>query len=203
LSFPRSCCSSSIVWRGSKSDTDVRAALCRRARDKGRSPGAPLWALLVGAFIPDLLWIALARIGIEPAQTSNFFDDWSHSLVSVAVLATVFASAFLRRGKPVVVAIWLAVFSHFLLDFPVHPKRLALAPMTGIYLGWDLLAWGSRPGWFGAINDWWLQLTVLLVLLLLYATQARTARIQPAAVAASSALLIAIQLLTLFPCIGY
>jgi hypothetical protein len=168
---------------------------------KGRSPGAPLWAVLVGAFIPDLLWIALARIGIEPAQTSNFFDDWSHSLVSVAVLATVFASAFLRRGKPVVVAIWLAVFSHFLLDFPVHPKRLALAPMTGIYLGWDLLAWGSRAGWFGAINDWWLQLAVLLVLLLLYG--GRTARIQPAAVAASSALLIGIQLLTLFPCIGY
>jgi len=67
----------------------------------------------------------------------------------------------------------------------------------------DLLAWGSRPGWFGAINDWWLQLAVLLVLLLLYATPARTTRIQPAAVAASSALLIGIQLLTLFPCIGY
>ena len=58
---------------------------------------------------------------------------------------------------------------------------------------------GSRPGWFGAITDWWLQLAVLLVLLLLYATPARTARIQPAAVAASSALLIGIQLLTLFP----
>lgn len=39
-----------------------------------RSPGAPLWALLIGAFIPDLAWIAFARIGIEPAQASNFFD---------------------------------------------------------------------------------------------------------------------------------
>src|SRR5437762_12690234 len=124
----------------------------------GRSPGAPFWALLIGAFIPDLAWIALARIGIEPAHASNFFDDWSHSLVSVAILATLFASAFLRRGKPVFIAIWLAVFSHFLLDFPVHPKRLALAPLSGVYLGWDLLAWGSRPGWLGAINDWWLQL---------------------------------------------
>ena len=95
---------------------------------KRKSPGAPLWALLIGAFIPDLVWMALARLGIEPAQTSNFFDDWSHSLVSIAILATLFASAFLRRGKPVVVAVWLAVFSHFVLDFPVHPKRLALAP---------------------------------------------------------------------------
>jgi hypothetical protein len=169
---------------------------------KGRAREAPLWALLIGAFIPDLLWIALSRIGIEPAQTSNFFDDWSHSLVSVAILATLFASAFLRRGKPVFIAILLAVFSHFLLDFPVHPKRLALAPLTGIYLGWDLLAWGSRPGWLGAINDWWLQAAVLLVLLLVYATAARRNNLQPA-VAASVTFLIGIQLLTLFPCIGY
>ena len=170
---------------------------------QGKAREAPLWALLIGAFIPDLLWIALARIGIEPAQTSNFFDDWSHPLVSVAILATLFASTFLRRGKPVFVAIWLAVFSHFLLDLPVHPKRLALAPLTGVYLGWDLLAWGSRPGWLGAINDWWLQAAVLLVLLFVYATGVRRSDPQPAAVAASVTFLIGIQLLTLFPCIGY
>ena len=169
----------------------------------GRSPVAPLWALLIGAFIPDLAWIAFTWIGIEPAQASNFFDDWSHSVVSVAILATLFASAFLRRGKPVFVAIWLAVFSHFLLDFPVHPKQLALAPLSGVYLGWDLLAWSSRPGWLGAINDWWLQLGVLLVLLLVYAIGSRRTDLQPTAVAGSCVLLIGIQLLTLFPCIGY
>ena len=54
---------------------------------KGRSPGAPLWALLCRRLYSRPAVIALARIGIEPAQTSNFFDDWSHSLVSVAVLA--------------------------------------------------------------------------------------------------------------------
>lgn len=170
---------------------------------KARTPDAPLWALLIGAFIPDLLWIALARIGVEPAQTSNFFDDWSHSLVSVAILASLFAIAFRRRGRPVVLAIWLAVFSHFVLDFPVHPKRLALAPLTRIYLGWDLLAWGSHPGWLGAINDWWLQLTVLLVLLVVYTTGVRVARIPPTTAGASCALLIGTQLLTLFPCISY
>jgi len=74
--------------------------------------------------------------------------------------------------------------------------------LTGIYLGWDLLAWGSRPGWLGAINDWWLQAAVLLVLLLVYATAARRSNLQPA-VAASVTFLIGIQLLTLFPCIGY
>ncbi|PYV52249.1 MAG: hypothetical protein DMG98_24460, partial [Acidobacteria bacterium] len=88
---------------------------------KGRTPEAPLWALLIGAFVPDLLWITLARIGIEPAQTSNFFDDWSHSLISVGVLATLYAVLFWPKGRLVCSAIWLAVFSHFVLDFPVHP----------------------------------------------------------------------------------
>lgn len=202
MSFPRSCCSSSIVWRGSKSDTDVRAALCRRARDKGEIS----WRTVVGSALSAPLFPTCCNCACADRHRACTNIELFRRLVSFSRFGRssgVFASAFLRRGKPVVVAIWLAVFSHFLLDFPVHPKRLALAPMTGIYLGWDLLAWGSRPGWFGAINDWWLQLTVLLVLLLLYATQARTARIQPAAVAASSALLIAIQLLTLFPCIGY
>ena len=88
--------------------------------------------------------------------------------------------------------------SQFTLDFPIHPKRLALAPVTGAYLGWDLLAWGSRPGWLGAINGWWLQLAVLLVLLVVYATGAHGTRSHAAAVAASSALLIGVQLLTSF-----
>ena len=152
--------------------------------------------------LPDLLWIVLARIGGEPAQPSNSVDDWSHSPVSVAILVSLFALAFIRRSKPVFVAIWLAVFSHFVLDFPVHPKRLALAPLTGVYLGWDLLAWGSCPGWLGANNDWWLQLVALLVLLIFYETGARHARIPPAAVAACSVLLIGIQL-TLVPYISY
>jgi hypothetical protein len=35
---------------------------------KSTAPRAPLWALLTGAFLPDMLWIALARLGVEPAQ---------------------------------------------------------------------------------------------------------------------------------------
>ena len=47
---------------------------------KSRVPKAPTWALLVGAFIPDFIWIVLANRGIEPTEPSLFFDDWSHSL---------------------------------------------------------------------------------------------------------------------------
>jgi len=43
---------------------------------KSTAPRAPLWALLAGAFLPDVLWIALARIGVDPPQSSRLFDDW-------------------------------------------------------------------------------------------------------------------------------
>ena len=65
---------------------------------KSRALRAPLWALLVGAFLADLLWIVLARAGVEPAELSSFFDDWSHSLFSIVVLATVFAVFFWKKG---------------------------------------------------------------------------------------------------------
>lgn len=66
---------------------------------------APLWALLTGAFLPDLVWIVLARIGVEPADSANFFDDWSHSLLSTIVLATIFSLAFWKRGRAAVIGI--------------------------------------------------------------------------------------------------
>lgn len=116
---------------------------------KSRVRRAPLSALLVGAFLPDLVWIVLARAGIEPAQPSNFFDDWSHSFVSILVFATLFALPFWKRGQSVVIAVWLAVLSHFPLDFPVHPRRLALYPESRTHIGWDLLSWGSKQSWLG------------------------------------------------------
>ena len=170
---------------------------------KSRVPRAPLWALLTGAFLPDVLWIMLARIGVEPAQPSNFFDDWSHSFLSVLLLASLFAVLFRRLGRVVFAAIWLAVISHFLLDFPVHPQRLALYPLSKIHVGWDLLAWGARQGWFGAINDWWLQLFVLLVLLLVYVHGMRSMRVSANLIAASCVVLTGLQLLMLSSCISY
>jgi hypothetical protein len=76
---------------------------------KSRVPQAPLAALVIGAFLPDMLWMALARLGVEPSQTSVFFDDWSHSLVSVLVLASIPALLFWRSDRMVAVGVWLAV----------------------------------------------------------------------------------------------
>jgi len=164
---------------------------------------APLSALLVGAFLPDLVWIVLARIGVEPADAVNFFDDWSHSLFSAALLATVFALSFRRRGRAAMAGLWLTVFSHFVLDFPLHPKPIAAYPMSRLHIGsmaWS--AWGAQPGWLSAINDWWFQLLALLVFLGVYTVGARR-DVPWKIVAASWVALLGVHLVTLAPCVGY
>jgi hypothetical protein len=170
---------------------------------RSRVPRAPLWALLTGAFLPDLLWIVLSRIGTESADSTTFFDDWSHSLLSVLLLGVAFGALFWRKGLTVVAAAFVAVLSHFALDFPVHPKRLALYPHSGIPLGWNLLDWGSRPGVFGAGNDWWLQLIALSALMFYCMRPARETPLPLNLILASFTLLMGLQLLMLFPCISY
>src|SRR5215470_3362453 len=125
---------------------------------KGRAPRAPAWALLTGAFVPDLLWIPLAALGIEPTARAVFFDDWSHSLLTTITWATLWAAIFWRRGAAVAVAVWLAVFSHFLLDLPIHPKPLALYPHSAVHLGIGLSQ-------VDRATYWWVQLAVVVALI--------------------------------------
>lgn len=159
---------------------------------KARVSRAPTWALLTGAFLPDFLWIALARAGVEPTQARVFFDDWSHSLASVAVMATVFAVLFLRSGRPVVIAVWSAVFSHFLLDLPIHPRYLALFPHSAVHLGIALSAG------IGARAYWWVQAAVVLLLAGVYARLARKLRHPANLIFASMVTVVALHLL-MFP----
>jgi hypothetical protein len=95
------------------------------------------------------------------------------------------------------------VFSHFALDFPVHPKRIAAYPLAHLHLGSNSwIAWGSRNGWLGWNNDWWIQLFVLLFFPAVYAIGARR-HLPGKVIAASCVALIALQLITLAPCVGY
>jgi hypothetical protein len=170
---------------------------------KSRVRRAPLSALLIGAFLPDMVWIVLARLRVEPSQTYVFFDDWSHSFVSVLMLATVLASFFWRLDRVVALAAWWAVFSHFVLDFPVHPKQLALYPLAKVHLGWNLLPWGSSEGYFGFTKYWWLQSIVLLVLLVIYLTGMRKLGGRGDLIAASCVIVVAAHFLLLSPCLDY
>jgi len=114
----------------------------------------------LAAFLPDLIWIPLATLGIE-SRPGDWHDDWSHSLVMVVVWATLMALLFARRGWAVAGAMWLAVFSHFLLDLPIHPKDLALYPHSTIHLGMGL--WS-----IGRLRYWIVESCLLVVLMAVY-----------------------------------
>jgi hypothetical protein len=129
---------------------------------------APMWALLFGAFLPDLVWISLAAAGVEPAGASVFFDDWSHSLLSIFLQATVFALCFARRGLGVWMPLWLAVVSHFLLDALIHPRPLALHPYSAAHIPWGLWKWGETHALLGFTHYWLVQLGITFPLLCVY-----------------------------------
>jgi hypothetical protein len=162
---------------------------------RSRAPKAPAWILLTGAFVPDFLWIGFAALGLEPAGPRVFFDDWSHSFASIMIEATIFAVFFYRWGIGIWFPAWLAVFSHFLLDLPIHPARLALFPHSSVHLGWDLWSWGEERAWLGMTNYWWIQLIVVLLLLAIYAGNRSVTRIAPNLAAATCVAVLGLHLL--------
>lgn len=165
---------------------------------KSRAPRAPLAALLTAAFIPDFLWIAFARTGLEPEYPPrDFFDDWSHSVLMILVSATLFAVLFLRSGRAVALAVWIAGLSHLALDFLIHPARLALYPHASIRVGWSLWGWGQAHSRLGPIHYWWVEATCVAILLAIYATSARRAGIAPRIAAAACLLVAGLHLLSI------
>ena len=158
---------------------------------KSHVPETPTWILITGVFIPDFLWIAFARAGIEPTRPEAFFDDWSHSLLMVIVWATIYACMFWKLGRPVIVAAWIAVFSHFLLDMPIHPKRLALYPYSSVHIGWV-----ASHGVF-ALKNWLVELFVVIALSVVYVIGAKRNSCPANLIAATLVLVGGLQLLSL------
>lgn len=141
---------------------------------KARQPRAPTWALLVGVGLLDILFAPFVLAGIEraavtPSISPGFsldFIDWSHSLAMSLVWSVLFACVFTRYGRGVMLAVGVAVFSHFLLDVPMHPPDLALWPYSGAHIGFGL--WRIAP------NGWWfVELGVILALWTYYWRAAR------------------------------
>ena len=119
---------------------------------KPAAPKAPLWVLLVASELLDLLTYGFAAIGLEDFGASRTdlqrglqvlvpaSIPWSHGLFmslvwSVAAAAIVYLFCRDRRSSAVVA---LVVFSHWVLDFIVHPGELPLlfhgSPMVGLGL---------------------------------------------------------------------
>lgn len=141
---------------------------------KAREPEAPMWGILVGVGLLDLLFGPFVLAGIERAaiapDTPPGFVlehiDWSHSLLMSVVWSLVFGSLFLGKGRRVAAVMAVAAFSHFLLDLPMHPPDLALWPNAETHLGLGL--WRRLP------QGWWLvELGVILACGGYYAAKAR------------------------------
>lgn len=141
---------------------------------KGARPQAPTWGLLLGVGMLDVLFGPFVLLGIErvtltPGATPGLaldYIDWSHSLAMSIVWSLLFGIAFLRLGRPVAVAMGVAVFSHFVLDLPMHPPDLALWPNSTTHLGLGM--WRALPiGW------WFFELAVIAAGWGFYARKAR------------------------------
>lgn len=87
---------------------------------RGRARQVPVAAYVGGAFLLDFFWVAFAVTGLDPTPWS----DWSHSLVVALVWATAFAALFVRHGRVAMLALWLIVFSHYVLDLLIQGASL-------------------------------------------------------------------------------
>jgi hypothetical protein len=141
---------------------------------KAVQPKVPAWAVLGGAFLPDLFWIAFAGADVEPANDAQFFDGWSHSAASIVVQAIVFALCFRRQGRAVMMAVGLAVLSHIPLDAIIHPEPLELWPHAPFVLGVADWSWGQTALLLKKSRYWWIQLAIILPLLGLYWRRSRS-----------------------------
>ena len=129
---------------------------------KSVAPKAPLWVLLSASEIYDLLFFILWAVGIEKKgiDTTDFtqglqivkpgYIPWSHGLFMCLIWA--FAAAVIAflfyRDRRTSIAIGLIVFSHWALDFIVHPGLpiwFNSLPLVGLSL------WTSGPGYMIAI----------------------------------------------------
>ena len=141
---------------------------------KAKAPRTPTWAILFGTGLLDVLFGIFVLLGIEratitPGRPPGFtldFIDWSHSLTMSLVWAALYAAAFAKRGRAIALVLGFAVFSHFLLDLPMHPDDLALWPGSKVHIG---LALWHTPYW------WWVELGFIVVMCGYYATRARKA----------------------------
>jgi hypothetical protein len=152
---------------------------------KQAAPKAPTWAYLTGAFVPDFAWIALAGLGVEPADAANYFDGWSHSLLSIAIMATAYALSFRSFGLRAQFVLGLAVGSHYLLDVLIHPAPIELWPHAPFASPWDLWSWGKERSAIGLTHYAMVQGVIAFVLLAIYATAARSRGVSRRLVAAS------------------
>jgi hypothetical protein len=122
---------------------------------KSRETSTPLWALMLATVWMDVVFVPLLAAGVEtigPAPgTSGGYGavvihaDYTHSLVGALIIAAAFgAVATWPWGRRVGLVLGAVVFSHWLLDLPMHRHDMPLlpgAPLDAPRVGFGLWAW--------------------------------------------------------------
>lgn len=133
---------------------------------KSVEPQTSLGTFVMAAMFADFAWCFFMMAGTEHVQftsgmgAGNYFNAtniaMSHSLLMNAVWATLFATAyFLRRRHPRgAFIIFLAVLSHWLLDFISHRPDMLVMPGTHAYFGLGL--WTSIPATLIVEGGFWM-----------------------------------------------
>lgn len=127
------------------------------------TPLAPLWALLLASEVPDLLFFGFEAAGIEyqaVTQTnlnqgmqmfSPGFNPYSHGLFMTGIWSILVGviAYFVFRDRRTSIVLGLVVFSHWVLDFIVHPPELSLffdgSPLVGLGM------WSSGAGFISSV----------------------------------------------------
>jgi membrane-bound metal-dependent hydrolase YbcI (DUF457 family) len=125
---------------------------------KPAAPKMPLWVLLVASEVLDILTFGFKALGMEDFGVNTTSLErglkvivpgtipWSHGLfmsIVWSVVATAIAYLFYRDRRTSSM-IGLVVFSHWVLDFIVHPGELPLLFSSSPTVGLGL--WTSGPG---------------------------------------------------------
>ena len=117
---------------------------------KAKYPKIPSLPLLMGVGFLDLLdglFIVAGFNTVTPNLAAGpylFFDltfiDWDHSLLAAIFWSLVWGLLFIKDRRVATLA-FVAAFSHFVADWPMHNHDLALFPYAQQHLG--LGAWGK------------------------------------------------------------
>ncbi|MGD8406620.1 MAG: hypothetical protein PVJ21_23390 [Anaerolineales bacterium] len=125
---------------------------------KPLAPKAPLWTLLVASEALDLLSAGFIAIGMEKMAVRQMdlrnglqiitpgWIPWSHELFMSVVWSVLFAAIayLIFKDRKASGMIGLITFSHWILDFFVHPPDLPVLFRNSPELGLGL--WSSGPG---------------------------------------------------------
>ncbi|WP_274649224.1 permease [Paenibacillus humicola] len=104
---------------------------------KAKEKDVPVWALMLGTQLLDVIFVPLYLSGVEtivPVGGMGYGSglihaDYSHSLVGAAIISLIYGYIGRRAwGKRAGTVLGLVTFSHWLLDLIVHRPDLPILP---------------------------------------------------------------------------